>query len=212
MFSLFYNFSQIKIGDSICFGKYPQGVGGRKTDIEWRVLDIKDNKALLISNRCLITAPYCRLEIGKDNWSSLYWIHCYARKELNNNFYTSAFNRKERHRILPNFTMWSRYHDSCSDYVFLLNETECQYYFPTAESRIAYPTEYCKQTGARINMNPTGTCCWWLLPYIEDYADSLGNRAIYPKAVFQNGDIQYHSRNVYHSDFTLRPSIIISLG
>lgn len=211
MFSFFSKTTRTKIGDTIVFGRYPQGCDERLSGIEWLVLDIKDKQALLISKQSLITSPYCRFEAGKENWSSLEWTLCYARNQLNNVFYKDAFNPKERSKIKPRTTIWSSYYHSCNDYVFLLDETECEHYFPTLESRITYPTEHCIHSGARIDMNPAGACCWWLLPFVEDHADSLGNRAIYPKAVFQNGEIQYHSRNVYHSDFTLRPSIIISL-
>ena len=45
---------------------------------------------------------------------------------------------------------------------------------------------------------------WWLLP--EEDGDN-----IYPKAVFPDGKIGFHGRNIYHSDFTIRPCIRVRL-
>ena len=48
---------------------------------------------------------------------------------------------------------------------------------------------------------------WWLLP--EENAYGIPNGSIYPKAVFQMGEIQFHGRNISHIDFTIRPCVRI---
>ena len=42
-------------------------------------------------------------------------------------------------------------------------------------------------------------------------AYGIHDGSIYPKAVFQMGEIQFHGRNCYHTDFTIRPCIQIKL-
>ena len=39
----------------------------------------------------------------------------------------------------------------------------------------------------------------------------MDTQEIYPKAVFQTGKIQFHSRNGYHSNFTIRLAIIVDV-
>ena len=34
---------------------------------------------------------------------------------------------------------------------------------------------------------------------------------IYPKAVFPNGEIGFHGRNIFHSDFMIRPCILLNV-
>ena len=60
---------------------------------------------------------------------------------------------------------------------------------------------------------------WWLLPECDRNCGKLlsasgmpyeyGN--IYPKAVFPNGEIGFHGRNIFHSDFMIRPCILLNV-
>lgn len=193
-----------KIGDVIRFGRYQQDTSAKHTPIEWIVLDINNGTALLISKYCLLTTPYCDLQ-------HLLWEDSVARQLLNDSFFNDAFNEKEKARIVMRDTVLDKKVPVSKDRVFLLTEDEVTTYMPTEESRRALPTKKAIADGARIDMEPKGCACWWLLPYIDPFVDMNGNFSVYPKAVFQFGGIQYHSRNVYHSDFTIRPSVLVRL-
>ena len=71
----------VKIGDIIKFGDY-----------KWRVLDVQDNRALIISEEILFQKPYHSTE------NPITWENCSLRKYLNNEFY-NTFNKKEKERI-----------------------------------------------------------------------------------------------------------------
>ena len=193
-----------KIGDVVKFGKYQQDTSDKRTPIEWIVLDIKNGAALLISKYCLLTTAYCDPQ-------HLLWEDSVARQLLNNTFFNDAFNEKEQKQIVMRDTILDQKVSVSKDRVFLLAEDEVTAYMPTEESRRALPTKKAIEDGARIDMEPKGCACWWLLPYIDPFVDMNGNFSVYPKAVFQFGGIQYHSRNVYHSDFTIRPAIIVDM-
>ena len=193
-----------KIGDVIKFGECQQDTSAKLTPIEWIILDIKDGMALLISKYCLLTTAYC-------DPPHLLWEDSVARRLLNDRFFNDAFNEKEKKRIVMRDTVLDQKVPASKDCIFLLTEDEVTSYMPTEESRRALPTKKAIADGARIDMEPKGYACWWLLPYVDSFVDMKGNFSVYPKAVFQFGGIQYHSRNVYHSDFTIRPSILVRL-
>ena len=82
--------------------------------------------------------------------------------------------------------------------------------------RCSIPTPYALQNKASIEH---GTECspYWILPHIEIFGghhpdimdENLTKLIIYPKAITGKGEVYYHSRNVYHSDFTVRPALRI---
>ncbi len=182
----------ICVGKTIEFGKYVQTSKEKRTPIEWQVLSIKDGKALLIAAKCMFCSAYCDHHKVPE---SISWDSSTARQQCQL-FYDAAFSDVDKKCLLPKIV-----DDIVEDYVFLLSQQEVEKYLPTALSRKAKPTEIAIASGARLGWTEDTKECtsWWLLPE--------GNE--YPKAVFQNGEIQFHSRNVYHSDFTIRPSILV---
>lgn len=83
--------------------------------------------------------------------------------------------------ILPVAIQQPKYSPPCSDRVLLLSEDEVIRCLPEKAHRQARPSAG--------NDQPYSLVC--------------------PKAVFHNGNIQSHSRNAYHTDFTLRPCILV---
>lgn len=71
-----------KVGNTITYGAYPQYSKIGKDPIEWQVLSVTEDAALLISKYILDTADY------DQEW-------------LNHQFYSKAFNASERERLLP---------------------------------------------------------------------------------------------------------------
>lgn len=70
------------VGSLLQFGHY-----------DWRILEIKDNAALIISDRVLETHKY------HDQCESVTWESCSLRRYLNENFYDN-FNSDEKARII----------------------------------------------------------------------------------------------------------------
>ena len=83
----------ISVGDHILFGNYQQKTDADPEPIEWRVLEIKDDKALVITEYLLEPRAY-NIEMEDVTWedSSL-------RKWLNGDFYDTAFSAKEKSHI-----------------------------------------------------------------------------------------------------------------
>ena len=92
--------SDTKAGDVVKFGKYEQDANfsnGRE-DIEWEVLDVIDGKAFLVSRYVLDHKRFD--ETGEcDNWYA-----CTLRKWLNDYFYDTAFDDKEKEKIAVTWT------------------------------------------------------------------------------------------------------------
>lgn len=87
--------SDVKIGSYVTFGTYPQEKSGKdKTPVEWLVLDIDGDNALLISRYCLDAQRY--------NYSMEYvsWEDCSLRLWLNDTFLNTAFTDEEQSSIL----------------------------------------------------------------------------------------------------------------
>lgn len=110
---------EYKIGSIMQFGGY-----------DWRILDIKDNKALIITENIIEQQSY-------NNYAGdVTWAECSLRKYLNGEFY-SKFSPDERARIiqvvnknLDNQWYGSRGGEDTEDYIFLLSieEVVCKYF------------------------------------------------------------------------------------
>ena len=88
----------ISVGDHIAFGSYQQkSIPGTDTFetgfIEWRVLDIQDGKALIITEYLLDTTVY------NYDMTDVTWETSSLRKWLNSNFYDTAFSDSEKNLI-----------------------------------------------------------------------------------------------------------------
>lgn len=92
-----YNFSKVKVGDTITFGSYEQDgiMTNGKEDIEWIVFSKNKSEMLVVSKYALDSVPY-HID-GKK--LDLTWQDCTLRKWLNNNFYKTAFTQAERSLI-----------------------------------------------------------------------------------------------------------------
>ncbi len=209
------------IGDTILFGKYPQDKSGVHFPIKWRILDISEGVALLISEYAIIPSGYCNPNEGIEGME---WINSLARKVINNDFYNIAFSESDKNIICKRTTEQINISNptetvSCEDNVFILSEDEAVNYMPRLEERRACPSEYARTTSDKVKWCKIDEFIpWWLLPQYEiggTVTDPLGKTysgMIYPKAVNQNGEIYYHSRCVYHTDFAIRPCVQISLN
>ena len=167
-----------KTGSVVTFGTYPQTTSSAKNaPIEWIVLDVQGNKALLISKYGLDARPY------NTGFADVTWETCTLRIWLNNDFYRKAYSEKEQQGILitsidngPNqgCSRWSSNGgNNTLDRLFLLSCAEANKYFnvtiydnANTGSRVE-PTAYAKEQGAYDNIYSTTTegkaAGWWWL-------------------------------------------------
>ena len=157
------NLSKASIGDTVQFGAYEQDAdtsNGKET-IEWIVLDVNGNRALLISKYALDCKAYNNAQIDVT------WANCTLRDWLNDDFYNAAFSTDYQGLILATnvVTPDNPLHDTdggvnTTDNVFLLSYGEAGRYFSSNASRIATPTKYARAMGIET-INETN-CWWWL--------------------------------------------------
>ncbi|NMD37589.1 MAG: hypothetical protein GYA87_02780, partial [Christensenellaceae bacterium] len=86
------------VGSKVYFGNYPQRLNNPEP-ILWKILDIKGNKALLMSAYGLDSVQYHPVA------TNITWEHCFLRSWLNNNFLNAAFSNEERTAILKTLVL-----------------------------------------------------------------------------------------------------------
>ena len=156
--------SSAQVGDLITIGRYEQDndLDNGPEAIQWRVLDKKDGKLLVISDKALdyISYSYEWEQVEKSVWAT----SC-SRGWLNNYFMQTAFTPAEQARISlsdihtdPSPGFDNDPGPDTQDYVFLLSAQETERYFPTAESRRVLLSDYVHpHNKIRINRQGWGT-------------------------------------------------------
>ena len=152
---------EYKVGETIEFGNYPQEEDGTEKPIEWIVMKNEGNQVLLLSKYVLDAKPY------NKGWENVTWQTSDIRQWLNNEFYTTAFNKSEKAKIQTSLIK-NEYNDT-EDKVFLLSEKEAETLFSNDEERIAKATEYAEKSGVYVNEEKSGvyvneekSVLWWL--------------------------------------------------
>ena len=113
------NASLINEKDIVTLGTYEQDNNAENgaEDIEWIVLHIERGKALLISKYVLDVHPF------NETDGEVYWENSDIRKWLSDEFYKTAFSKKDKEFIFE----YER--DDIKDNVFLLNRYETDMFF-----------------------------------------------------------------------------------
>ena len=156
--------SSAQVGDLVTIGRYEQDndLDNGPEAIQWRVLDKKDGKLLVISDKALdyISYSYEWEQVEKSVWAT----SC-SRGWLNNYFMQTAFTPAEQARISlsdihtdPSPGFDNDPGPDTRDYVFLLSAQETEQYFLTAESRRVLLSDYVHpHNKIRINRQGWGT-------------------------------------------------------
>ena len=147
--------------DCVYFGNYYQNSAKKKQKIKWRVLNVKNQTALLVSDKVLDYGAQCgdedywkgySLSIDKYQEQSNHWKQGLLRKWLNNSFYKKAFNSVERKQIKKrkvNISMAEAKEKPkyVSDNVSLLGfyDFKKSYGLKEKKSRKAYMTKYAQK-------------------------------------------------------------------
>ena len=169
----------MQAGDKILFGNY-----------EWRVLEVQNNTALIITEYIIEQRAY------HNAYKDITWADCSLRKYLNSEFY-DRFSAAEKLRIIPvlnknpdNQWYGTKGGRDTQDSIFLLSieETVCRY-FGDSSSKLYSPGKNQRywferkdknnsKRIARLEKRKEGSWWWWLR--------SPGRVSI--KAVYIHGD------------------------
>ncbi len=187
-------FGIVEEGKYITFGSYEQdnvSVNGAEP-IEWLVVKMYDDKALVISKYVLDYRPIH----SSKTYSS--WDKSGLRDWLNNSFFKNAFSSKQQKGILTTVNAPEDEHGKdSSDKVFLLSQSEANTLLNNDITGRA--TAYCIAQGAQVwNKDMT---LWWLRSI--DYAGG--------KAGLVNIDGSIGPRGINY-DGGVRPAMYIDLG
>jgi len=128
-------YREVKEGDVITFGRYEQdnNLKNGPEDLEWIVLESSDSadSLVLLSKYCIDAQPL------NSNGGEYYWADSSLRKWLNEDFYNTAFDEKDKEWIqrvrLENpdeIVLKAPGGRNTVDQVFLLGELEILKYFP----------------------------------------------------------------------------------
>ncbi len=211
------------VGDYVCYGRYEQDndLDNGKEEIEWLVLDKKDDKVLVISKYALDCQPY---NVSSSDTS---WETCTLRKWLNDNFLNGAFSDEEKSNIsIVNLTTVANPNDNTNqgndtqDNVFLLDVDEANKYFTNdiSISRQCEATKYAYAQGALKcdastyydTSSDVNEMCWWWLRTC--HAVEYDGRHIYMGVdVRPDGDIHKSGLNVTRNNTAVRPAMWISI-
>lgn len=138
---------------------------------KWRILDVKNNAALIVAEDIVEQRAY------HDSYEDITWADCSLRKYLNGEFY-DKFNAIDKSRIVP---VLNKNHDNqwygtkggadTQDRVFLLSieEVACQY-FGDSSSKLHNPGKNQRYWFERKDENNSkrsamfngGIWWWWL--------------------------------------------------
>ena len=190
-----------KIGETIEFGNYPQEEDGTEKPIEWIVMKNEGNQVLLLSKYVLDAKPY-------DEWEAVTWQTSDIRQWLNNEFYTTAFNKSEKAKIQTsliknedNSEHGTSGGNDTEDKVFLLSEKEVETLFSNDDERIAKATGYAEKSGVYVNEKKESV--WWLR--------SPGYSSSRAAEVSEYGWVDQDGPSVYCSDGGVRPALHLNL-
>lgn len=191
----------VEVGDYLTFGNYPQEADGSILPIAWRVIEIKNNKALILSDELLDYIPY------NDTKANVTWETSSLRKWLNSYFLNTAFNSDEKQLIATasvdaqtNLEFNVEAGNSTKDRIFVLSITEAMIYFDSDSDRIAYSTAYTHSKGK----DSAYSSDWWVLR-------SPGSKRNRAASVTEKGKIDADGNDVNHAGIAVRPALWLKL-
>jgi hypothetical protein len=184
------------VGDYVLFGSYEQddNSANGKEAIEWIVLNIQNNRALLLSCYALDRSKFNTSFVDKANWGD-----SSMRSWLNGTFINNDFSKEER-AIIPTVSINTNKVNT-KDQVFVLSVSEVNSYFGSDEERLCEPTEYALSKGCPAS----GENCWWWLR-TQGSPSSWMESSVNP-----DGSVNTNGHNVI-SQIAVRPAMWIDLN
>ena len=193
--------ASVSTGYSFRMGRYEQDnePNNGQEMIEWRVLAVQNDKALVISKYALDAVSY------HTTLSGVTWENSYMRKWLNDSFYNIAFTANEKNQILlssvsnpDNPSYRTRGGNQTQDRLFLLSIDEANRYFSSNSARKGYPTPYAASYGISVSEEEGSTSWWWLR--------SPGEEDVMAAYVDVDGRISEEGYSVQNSYGVVRPA------
>ena len=136
---------------------------------DWRILDIKNNEALIITEHIIEHRPY------HDAYKDITWADCSLRRYLNEEFY-NRLNATDKSRIIPvlNKNLDNQWYGTTGgvdtmDNIFLLSLEEVCIYFGNSLSKLNNPGKKQRywferkdeNNSNRISSSLVYICGWW---------------------------------------------------
>lgn len=181
-----------QIGKTVHLGSFDYDT--KSEAVEWIVVDIKDEKALLVSKNAITSMPYSSSS-GENGWNK-----SGIREWLNDQYYENCFTEDEKSIILP-------YENAIGDRVFLLDKEEYQRYSTKEKLGENYtllmrcqPTPYAIRKGIVVYSNVV-YCWWWLRGPGEEKT----------KAPIVSGFGLVSNEPIYKTGGGIRPALWINL-
>lgn len=188
--------SRIEMGSIFLMGYYEQdnNINNGPEPIEWRVLDICRNKALVISRYVLDARKYHNIS------TNVTWKTSDIRRWLNNYFYYTAFSVEDRNLILETNVYTSdnrktngKDGNTTCDNIFLLDYDEAIKYFSSDFDRQGIPTYFARANKAYISSKYNSSWWWLRWPGTDNkWAANVGaSGGVYPNGT----EIDYSGKN-----------------
>lgn len=192
--------NKIEIGNIIHFGRYTINKQNNVEDIEWRVLDKSETKALILCTKAIDTIEYSRNQNGSN------WKDSSVRDWLNHDFFNAAFSEDEKRQILD--TKLSSWEDvlnglQIKEKIFLLSPSEVRKYLPSKEERKCEATDFAISKGSIVMRQGAmnNTCKWWLRNSF------LSTTTTNPSLVSHDGMIVEKGPSCFSSGCGVRPAL-----
>lgn len=209
-----------QVGDYVVLGSYEQDNNKEngKEDIEWRVLDIKDGKALVLSKYALDLQPL------NVEYADITWETSTLRRWLNEDFLDKAFTDAEK-VMIPTVTVPAHRHpdlpmadpgNPTQDQIFALSFVEVLEYLPSDDILRCAPTEDLKTKMLSFDYDDVLGCSWWLRTPCSE-TTYLGS-AVIPLETggfmrpLMNGILSPRMGVGVDNDLPVRPAMWIDMG
>lgn len=209
-----YSKRTLTVGEVITLGRYEQdNLAWDGTEaIEWLVLDVQGDKALLLSRYGLESRQPFNSKYGNTTWAD-----CSLRSWLNGTFYQNAFSASEQAAIQlvlvdNGSSQWCSYWNTSGgnntyDRIFLLSYAECVRYLRSDAARRCAPTDAARIQGSWTydHFSPEGkpSSPWWLR--------TPGPSQCYAGCVDLAGKAGYYNA-VGNSYVMVRPAMWVDMG
>ena len=192
----------VNVGGIIAMGRYPQTANGSdELPIYWNVLDIQDDRALVITLYGVDSQEFHTDQEDVD------WEYSDIRTWLNGYFFTHAFSDAEKDEILMSTVPadWNPQYavdpgNDTEDKIFLLSVSEVLKYMPTDADRKCSATPYAEKLRGAWNNGG----CWWLLRSPGDRSDKVASTNT-------DGTIDFDGGSVSSPRGAIRPAMWIKV-
>lgn len=213
---------KVDLTNTLQFGHWPQN-GTKPEPLEWIILDDTGEEMLLLCKYSIATKGFV-FDISDKAYEhrKCLWEYSDLRRWLHEEFYPAAFDEYQKELILSTEikTMCNDTEslDVFENKVFLLSKEQVELYLTTPELRKGIRTINAANAADVLisDKRKQENIPWWILPHIEQGGICVSQTGkdknkrfsyiAYPQMVWDQGT-QYHGRNIYHKDWSVRPAI-----